>query len=278
MMRVVKALNNNVLVGRDERSGREVVLVGRGIGFQPGVHISHEDVRIEKTFFFLEPGREEQFLQLLQVIDDRIIGVAEEIIGMLVRTIGQEVNEHLHIALPDHLAFAVQRFANGMDLPNPFLPEIQTLYPVEFELAGQALTLLWTRLGVGLPEAEQGYLALHFYAARQNRPASSVTRHTALIAESVSRVKEALGGDVPERQTGYVRLMVHLRYALESIEMGYESTNPLLDRIQAEFPEAYGLAEQVAELISQRLGKQVNPAETGYLAVHLIKLMNTRST
>lgn len=277
MLRVVKALNNNVVVGRDEQSGREVIVVGRGIGFKPSTQpIGLNDPRIEKVFYFLEKGRQEQFLQLLKVVDDRIIGVAEEIIEMVARVTGQEVNEHLHISLPDHLAFAVQRVANGMELPNPFLPEIQTLYTAEFELAGRALALLQDRLGLQLPTEEQGYLALHIYAARQNRPASSVTRHTALIAEIVAQVKAALGVDLPEGQAAYVRLMVHLRHALESIETGHETVNPLLDRITAEFPEAYALAEKIAEHISQRLSKRVSPAEIGYLAIHLIKLMNMR--
>lgn len=276
MLQPTKALNNNVLLGRETATGREVVIVGRGIGFQAaGRPLDPGDSRIEKVFFFLEDGRRQQFLQLLEIVDDQIVGVTEEIIGMLAREFGREVNEHLHVALPDHLAFAVERHKQGMDLPNPFLGQIQTLYPEEFRLADQALALLHERLGHELPESEQGFLALHFYAARQDRPASSVARHNALITEIVQHLRSRIGTDLPEGVAAYSRLVVHLRHALESIEAGREPVNPLLGRIIEEFPLAYGLAKEIGDLIAERLGKRPCEAEIGYLAIHLIKLMYT---
>lgn len=172
---VTKALNNNVVLARDSR-GAECVLIGRGIGFAPAQSpLSSQDPRIEKRFVLVGEGSA-RFLHLLEMLDMSLVGACEEIISLASRQLGQELSASLHIALPEHLAFALHRLRLGVELPNPFLAQTETLYPAEFAIAGEAVSLLAERTGVLLPAAERGFLALHLVAGRQHRTAACVTR------------------------------------------------------------------------------------------------------
>ena len=42
---------------------------------------------------------------------------------------GHRLNEHIHIALTDHIAFSFKRVKQGYDITNPFMLETKSLYP-----------------------------------------------------------------------------------------------------------------------------------------------------
>ena len=71
---IKKTLNNNVLIATDD-SGSEVVLIGRGIGFDKnnGDPIIRE--KVEKLFVMKDPGEQEQYKQLLSNIDEETLKV-----------------------------------------------------------------------------------------------------------------------------------------------------------------------------------------------------------
>ena len=61
--------------------------------------------------------------------------VCEEGIYEISKKLNKELNENIHIGLIDHLFFAVKRMKSKEIIENPFLVEIETLYPKEFSLA-----------------------------------------------------------------------------------------------------------------------------------------------
>lgn len=275
-LRVDKVLNNNVILARGE-DGREVVAVGRGLGFSATRGcLSSGDSRIEKLFYFVEEGRS-RFLHLLQIIDDRLIGACEEIISLAGIRFGQELSEHIHIALPEHLAFALERAQLGMTMPDPFPAEIQSLYPQEYQVAGEALQILAKRTGVSLPVEEQGFLTLHLVSARRMQRVSSVTRYVNLITDVVRLIMGRLGLSNRVPHAAAARLVVHLQWSVERLISGTPITNPLLGQIRTNFPDAYALATEACGLIGKRLNQTVSADDAAYLAIHIIKLQQTIS-
>ena len=79
-----------------------------------------------------------------------------------------------HIALTDHLAFAIKRAEQDLAFHNPFLYETKEIYPLEFELAEYAIDLIHKKLGVDLGDDEIGFVALHINSAITNRHISEV--------------------------------------------------------------------------------------------------------
>ncbi|STL75429.1 transcriptional antiterminator BglG [Escherichia coli] len=62
----------------------------------------------------------------------------------------------------------IKRFQQNVLLPNPLLWDIQRLYPKEFQLGEEALTIIDKRLGVQLPKDEVGFIAMHLVSAQMS--------------------------------------------------------------------------------------------------------------
>lgn len=78
-LRVAKVLNNNVIIANHPEHG-EVVVIGKGIGFnrKTGDSISLEAV--EKMFILTNQQEQEQYKQLVHQVDEQLIEIIGEII------------------------------------------------------------------------------------------------------------------------------------------------------------------------------------------------------
>ncbi|MNW48882.1 PtsGHI operon antiterminator [compost metagenome] len=198
-----------------------------------------------------------------------------EIIGEIIMYISQktqtELNEHIHIALTDHLAFAIKRAEQDIAFHNPFLFETKEIYPVEFELAEYAIRLIKERLGVDLGEDEIGFVALHINSAMTNRHISEVRGHAQLIADLVGIIETELRFTILRNSLDYSRLLTHLRFAIERIRRGEQvsEVDKLEMLLKQEYPTLYSLAYKLTKVMEQRLKMPVYQAEVSYLTMHL---------
>ena len=91
------------------------------------------------------------------------------------------LNEHIHVALTDHLFFAVSRMRQGMAIETLFYSRPKALYPDEYKMAAEVTAMVNKELNVVLPEGEIGFIALHIHSALVNKNVRDVTRHSELI-------------------------------------------------------------------------------------------------
>ncbi|ADH60282.1 transcriptional antiterminator, BglG [Thermoanaerobacter mathranii subsp. mathranii str. A3] len=274
MYQVVKVLNNNVCMAKDDKSV-ECVVIGKGIGFgkRPGDII--EEDKLEKIFYVQEDVNKIKFSELMEEIRGDVIGIAEEIIAMAEKIKGKKLNEHIHIALADHIAFAIERINMGIDIKNPFNMEIKALYKDDYNIALKALELIKQRLNISLPEDEAGFIALHLHAAVENAGLSNTLKNTRLISQLVSIIENQLGKHIDRDSIDYLRLVTHLRFAIDRLEKNTPIANELLASIKKKFKGAYKIAMQVSKVIENTLGKEVPEEEIGYIAIHIQRLINT---
>ncbi|WHX47992.1 PRD domain-containing protein [Paenibacillus woosongensis] len=272
-LHVAKALNNNVIIANHPGHG-EVVVIGKGIGFNRRQGDSIPLDAVEKMFILKNQQEQEQYKQLVPQVDEHLIEVIGEIIMYISQKTNQELNEHIHIALTDHLSFAIKRAEQDMAIHNPFLFETREIYPVEYELAEYAIELIHERLGVDLGQDEIGFVALHINSAMTNRHVSEVREHTQLIADLVNMVEEELRMRILRHSLDYSRLLTHLRFAIERIKRGEKVA--VVEKLEAllsqEYPELYQLAGKLTKVMEDRLNKPVYQAEISYLTMHLHRL------
>ncbi len=188
---VQKTLNNNVLIASDI-DGNEVVLIGSGIGFgkRIGAPIDHEQV--EKMFVLNDPEKQEQYKQLLSTIDGETIKMLISVVEIIRERAGMPLNENIHIALTDHLAFAINRMKQGLMIRNPFLLETKALYPNEYKIAEEVTAMVNEKLRIELPEGEIGFITLHIHSAIENKNVGDLTAHSALIVKLINIIEEQL--------------------------------------------------------------------------------------
>lgn len=272
-IQVGKVLNNNVIIAQHPAYG-EIVVIGKGIGFsrKPGEQIPLDS--IEKMFILTKEKEMEQYKLLINQMDEKFIEVMNDVIFYISRHMGAPLNEHIHIALTDHISFAVKRCKQGIPIHNPFQHETRELYPKEYALAEHVVDEINTRLGIRLPEDEVGFVALHITSATTDRNVSEVREHSRLVTELVELIESKLQVDVRKDSLNYSRLLRHLMVALERIRRNEKVEEPgkLNDIIKNEYPEMYALAWTLMKVIQQRLHKPVYDAEAVYLTLHLQRL------
>jgi transcriptional antiterminator len=269
--KVVKPLNNNVVFAED-KEGKEVVLVGKGIGFQVKRGSFIKPGGFEKVFQLTEQ-KTAQYRQMLDQVEDEVIGVCEEFIYFVSQHLN-ELNEHLHIALIDHLAFAIRRLQKGMIVDNPFLQEIKVMYPLEYALAEKGAKMFEEELDVRLPEAEIGFITLHLHSARSSQDIGKTKKSTMLINKLTEIIEAELQLKIDKQSINYARLITHLRFAIERAQTGQtlSESHPLSSLLQKEYPRCYNLAWKLVKVMQKEVMKPISDAEISYLTLHLQRI------
>lgn len=270
---IKKALNNNVLIATDANEN-EVVLIGRGIGFgkKSGEPIIQE--KIEKLFVLNDPKEQEQYKQLLSTLDEDTLKVLISAVEIIQARADMPLNEHIHVALTDHLVFAVSRMRRGMAIRNPFLLETKALYPNEYKIAAEVTAMVNKQLTVALPEGEIGFIALHIHSALVNKDVRDLTRHSELMVRLVKMIEEQLEVVIDKNSIDYMRLIRHLRFTIERVVRGERIAEPkkMTGLLKTEYPVCYNLAWKMIKVIQQTLQMEIYDAEAVYLTLHLQRI------
>ncbi|HTG69409.1 MAG TPA: PRD domain-containing protein [Candidatus Udaeobacter sp.] len=278
-MKINKILNNNAIVVKDWEG--EKIVLGSGIAFQKGKNDPVDQSRIEKIFVMKDHTKHQQFEEILSTLPEEHIQVSEEIISYAENQLGVVINEHIHIALTDHLSFALERLAKGMVIKNTLLNEIKILYAKEFQIGLYAKELIREKLGIEIPEDEVGYIALHIYTAKINAGEMTKTLDiTAMIRGIVDIIEEGLAIKLPQDTVSYERLIAHLRFAVQrsESEMPFHELEPEMIRIIKEkYGESYSIAQRAGRFVLQEYDFELHDSELAYISMQ-IQRINTRET
>lgn len=183
-MKIDKIINNNI-VSAIEADGKEVVIMGRGLGFgmKPGKEIP--EGKIEKVFRLDSQNSTDKFKELLANLPLEHIQASTEIINYAKSVLNRRLNQSIYITLTDHINFAIERFKEKMMFTNPLLNEIKTFYKEEYLIGEYAVALIERRIGITLPVDEAGFIALHIVNAEYNTAMRDTIDITTLIQNVV---------------------------------------------------------------------------------------------
>lgn len=272
---VVKILNNNVLVASSPKY-EEVVLIGKGIGFnrKKGSSISYQEA--EKLFVLKGEDEKEQYKKLLPFIDEDTFDLIISAIELIRKRTEAYLDEHIHIALTDHILFAIDRLMKGMAIKNPFNSETKALYPDEYEVAQEVVEMINDSTNIQLPEGEIGFIALHIHSAVTNKNLSEINQHSQLISQLIATIEDQFGINLNRDEVNYLRLVRHLRYTIDRVLSGDKVNEPekITSFLKQEYPLCYNLAWKLIKIMQQTLKKPVFDAEAVYLTMHLQRIQN----
>jgi beta-glucoside operon transcriptional antiterminator len=274
-VKVLRVFNNNVVLARDDE-GRDVILTGRGLGYQarPGKDV--DPTTVQRTFVPVD-GRDPDHLAAL------LAGIPPEhiqLVGEALTEVGLDEtvlrNPALVIALADHVSFAVRRLEHGLVLEYPLLGEVKNLYGREY---GQALALLAavnTRLEGQLPQQEAVALALHLVNAGFATGDLSYTyTMTAVISQLIEVIEQTFDLHLDEGSVSIGRFITHLRYLFVRIQQHQQLVDQpsvIGTAIEESFPRAAQCAARLAGILELRLGAPLTGDETSYLALHVARV------
>ncbi|PKQ23941.1 MAG: transcription antiterminator BglG [Actinobacteria bacterium HGW-Actinobacteria-5] len=273
-MEIARVFNNNLVLALDE-AGREVILTGRGLGFQarPGQVV--DETRVVRTFVPSDGRDPDHLAQLLsgippehiQLVSDALAEVGLDAVGK---------NPALVIAVADHVSFALRRMAIGMDLEYPLLAEVRHLYADEYAQAKALLGAINARSEILLPDAEAVGLALHLVNAGFATGDLSYTyTMTGVIQQMVTVIEQLYEQQLDSGSVSVGRFVTHLRYLFVRIHQHrqlHEEHSAIGTAIRQAYPEAANCARRLAELLELRLGAALTEDEVSYLALHIARV------
>mgnify|MGYP001298493111 CR=1 FL=1 len=269
-MRITKILNNNAVIVTDGE--QEKIAIGSGVGFKKRKNDIVNADQIEKLFVLKE---REKLEQLLQRIPEEHFILSEEIIAYAEKRLNTKIDEHIHIALADHLSFAIERERDGIHVKNKLLPEIKILYKEAFEIGLWAIQHVKEKLQMNLPVDEAAYIALHIHTMKiQGGDLHETVRQTAIVREMVNTIKDCLNIAIEEDDIAYARLMTHLRFALSRTMHNehHALDEEMLAMIKRKFTLSYRCAKEVAHQLLSSHRIHLPEEELGYITLHIERL------
>ena len=263
---IEKVINNNI-ISAYEKSGAEVIVMGRGIGFKKKQGEVVPADQISKIFRIKSRTLTEQFKELLANMPLERVRISDEIISHAKDHLKLKLNQSIYVTLTDHINFAIERVSQGIEPQNALLWEIKRFYPQEFQLGIYALELIHDRLGILLPEDEAGFIALHFVNAEYGTD----IRDAVKFPDQMQAIVE-LGILLDESSLHYERFMTHIKFLIQRIyrkELLSSEDRELSLMMQRKYPREYQCSVKVAEYIMQATGCRLSEEEIMYLSVHI---------
>jgi beta-glucoside operon transcriptional antiterminator len=273
---VLRVFNNNVVLARAANKG-EVILTGRGLGFQAKPGKAVDESKIVRVFV-PDDGRDaDNFGALVAAIPPEHLLLADEALQIARRDMATPMSSTTVVGLADHLSFAIKRVRQGIDLEYPLRAEVAHLYPDELRMAQQVLDFVNSRIEQTLPDAEAVPIALHLVNAGFATGDLSLTyQMTGVFTQLFEVLEQAYGRQFDRDTVNAARFITHLRYFFVRAQTGRQLSDgagALSTAIRESYPEAYAIALKLQTVLELRLGEPLTEDEVTYLTLHVARMV-----
>lgn len=267
-LKIIRKINNNAAVAQDKQ-GREMVVLGKGIGFRAVPYELTDLSSIYRTYYDVNP----KYFGLAGELPTQVILAATEIAEKAEFTLGCQLNPNLPFTLADHLNFAIERKEKKIELANPLGYDVKHIYPKEYHLGEQALNSVEQHTGCRLPDAEAVSIALHLVNGElEASNLGDMVRTLDIIAQIGRMVEQQLQIHLDRESYNYSRFAMHLQYLIKRLETGKQSlemNTDMLEEIAREYPDIYKCAVSVGDFLHREYHWDCNREETLYLMMHI---------
>lgn len=273
---IKKVINNNILCVVDGK-GSEMIVTGRGLGFQKKIGQSVDPALFEKIYHMEGKAEQRKLRELCEQIPTEHLRLTQDLIEYIKSQISAPLNESLLITLADHISFAIKRKEEGIEFTNPLEGDIMSYYPTEYRLGQHCLRVIQEETQTQLNPGEAAFIALHIVNSELNTSMSVMYDITKLI-EGTLKVAEYFYQKTFDRESlDFNRFVVHLRYFAQRL---FQAAPQQADEYDADFQEMimrsckqhYKCALHIGEYIRNTYHKEISAAELIYLTIHLKRI------
>lgn len=276
-MLVVKVLNNSLVLALDD-NGSEIVLMGKGIGFNLKIGNKIDKSIVEKLFVLKDKNIKKNIIKLAAEIDQIYFEIVEKIIEYALDKYNLELLDHIYLSLTDHISFAVKRYENNIFIPNFYTVEMKKFNPLEYDIGLFALEKIKEKLNYDLPKDEAGNIAFHFINAQFDHPYNEKNRKIKSIVDDILEiVKYHFNINYNIEDFSYSRYIIHLRFfaqrILDNNFLNDDSSAILYEQMVEKFEKELECVNKIAIYINNRFNIKINNSESIYLALHINRIL-----
>lgn len=272
-MKIHKIINNSVVSVLNDH-GEELILTGKGISFQKKIGEEIDEARIEKRFSMDSIETNNKLQQLLKDIPLEHLQMADSIIEYAKAALGKKLNDTLYISLSDHIYTSINRFLDGIALPNSMLWEVKRFYDAEFEIGLKALDMIEEKFNIRLPEDEAGFIAMHIVDSSMDGGSIEQVYETTRIIQGICNlVKYYFNIDFDSKSVYYYRFLTHLRFFAQRLvtEKMLEKRvdDDLYEMIKTKYNNAFNCVTKIEKFIEKNYDYILTNEEKMYLTIHI---------
>ena len=278
-MKIEKILNNNAFISID-KSGEEIVVMGRGIAFGKKQGNEVELSGGYKIFSNSDKELNQRLKNIVSDIPEEYMKITEQVVCMLEKKYDKKVNDIIYVSLTEHIHGAVERFKKGIQIKNPLLIDIKRLFRDEYEVSKQALEAIKEEFGIEFEEDEAGYIAQHIVNAQLDDDMSDIVNVTRIMQDILNIIKYSYKIDFNEESVYYYRFVTHLKFFAQRIlnRLTYEDDNEdVFEVFKDKYNESYKCVLKIKEQIKQIYDYELSKDEQLYLMIH-IERITTKAT
>lgn len=273
MYRIIKVLNNNGILVYHNETGREMILLGNGVGFGRRPTEQIDQIRGAKVYSLVTRQKQQSVLKAVNGIRPEYIEAAGRIIDEAEKVF-QRMNRDILLPMADHIALAAKRARENRQIPNPFTPDIRVLFAKEFAVAVKGREIIRELTGYDITDDEVGFITLHIHAGLCDEQVSVALDTTRIINEGIAMIEEAFGQKFDTDSLAYTRLMSHLYYMVARTRNGESTNADFNDFIFSNYPRTGQVAQTVCRHLGKELKKPVAKEEIGFLAIHIQRVIS----
>lgn len=111
-MKIEQIINNNVVISRD-KTGNEVVVLGKGIGFNGKRNQKIDENKIVKIFVLKDEQDKSNLTSMIDELPYDVIEFGIDITEFLIKNCTKEINKRITLPLVDHIATTIYRYRQG---------------------------------------------------------------------------------------------------------------------------------------------------------------------
>lgn len=271
-MIIFKSINNNIVSAFDE-SGREVVVIGKGIGYKAKAGSVIPQERISKVFVMSSQDNTDRLKKMFESLPLACIELTDEILIYAKNRLGRQLNESAYFTLADHINFAITRLKQGMEFHNVLLSEVRRFYSQEFEVGKYALCLMERRLGIVMPEDEAASIAIHVLNAEYDVSISDAFHAAKLLDKILDIVGQETGCAVCGHGGYYLeRFINHLKFLAQCVvkkEALPPGDDEFFEMLSSKYPMEMKCGETIAAYIEAEYDYRLSREEICNLAIHI---------
>ncbi len=266
---VQKVYNNNVVLAK--HLDNQVILVSKGVGFgkKQGDTIENPQ-NIEKVFYELNASQVK--LQTMDDMSERIDYVVMTFLNLAKDKLGYSIQDKEE-TMREHMNFAISRLKMGLSIDNPFLDEIMTLYRAEYQAASIARQLIKDKMQIDIGEEEQGFIALHLYAARKQKSLQETMQMTRIYKTCITCIEQVYEMTISPKAVTTKQFFNNIKIMIGVYKHKAVLDMPLQAPIKSTLGQAYQAAMKLTMYLEEELDITFDEAVKAYLAIDIEKLV-----
>ncbi len=268
MFKILKVLNNNGILVIDLDTKQELIFLGKGVGFGKKVNQNVSEIENAKAYRFTEQQSRQESIDTIKSISPVFIEIAGGIIEEAEKQFGN-VDNNILLPLADHIAFAIKRMEQGIELKNPFAKEIKVLFEEEYNVAKKGKDLINQKIGVEINDDEVGYITLHVHTALTREHVVQSMDVARMIQEGIQTIEKELGAMLDDATISYTRLLTHMKFMILRVINDEKLHLDMTDYVLENFPDSFALAKQICSSFEQNIKKPFPNIEISYFAIHI---------